>query len=141
MTSKEYKEVYEKASGTLSDNVRKIAFIGFGVVWMFKTSKDGISQIPNGLIAPAIWLIFCLLLDLFQYFVKFLIFSLLFKKEERYEKEESEKKNQGHWKGGSRIIDFFFYGKFLCLIIAAVQIAIYLFKEWGLGLGDLFLTR
>lgn len=66
-------ERYEFYTGKASDINRSMALAGIAVVWIFKSTSDGITSIPNELITPLIFLITALAVDLLQYIVGGLI--------------------------------------------------------------------
>jgi hypothetical protein len=88
MTLDALKDAYEGGTGTASENGRKLAYVGFAVIWIFKlTLPNGDPQIPRALWLPAVFLAVALLLDLFQYLLTGVVYFAYFR---RKEKEFSE---------------------------------------------------
>jgi hypothetical protein len=82
--------IYEKASGTLSNINRSIAFAGIGFIWIFVKVNDGYYSVPNELIFPAIFLGAALCCDMLQYIYKTTVWYALF----RVLEKKSDKKKQ-----------------------------------------------
>lgn len=75
---------YEGATGTASENGRKLAYVGFAVIWVFRESQT-VSElaIPRALWFPAIFLAIALVLDLLQYLLTATIYFIYFRKMEQ----------------------------------------------------------
>jgi hypothetical protein len=72
MKLQEAKEAFYDASGTLSENARKLAFVGIAIVWIFKTGDKGAAGISfsGTLLWPLGAFICALILDMSQYLYK-----------------------------------------------------------------------
>jgi hypothetical protein len=76
-TIDDYKKDYEYYTSKASEIGRSLALGGIAVIWIFKTtSTDGSLTIPSLLIAPLIWLVISLSLDLLQYVIGGLIWFI-----------------------------------------------------------------
>lgn len=85
----EAREAYEDASGKLSDINRQLCFAGFGIIWLYNMSGDGI-QIPKNLFLPGLLLIISLVLDVLQYVYTSLCWHIYYDKHTSPEKDEEE---------------------------------------------------
>lgn len=75
-----YKKDYEYYTSKASEIGRSLALGGIAVIWIFKTTSiDGDLSIPSLLIAPLIWLVISLSLDLMQYFIGGLIWLIYYR--------------------------------------------------------------
>ena len=80
-------ERYEFYTGKASDINRSLALAGIAVIWIFKSSSEGITSIPNTLITPLIFLIISLGVDLIQYIIGGLIWWIYFLYKEQQKKK------------------------------------------------------
>jgi hypothetical protein len=78
----EYKTVYEKTSGKLSEINRNIAFAGIAIIWIF-TKTDTQIVVPSELVLPAIFLVLSLIFDMLQYAYKTVIYAVVFRNKEK----------------------------------------------------------
>jgi hypothetical protein len=67
MTIKDAWDNYYFHTGTASDIVRQLAYVGFAIIWFFARSTTPMAKIPDGLRLTTILLLIVILLDLFQY--------------------------------------------------------------------------
>ena len=81
MTLQEAKEELYDASGTLSENVRKLAFAGIAVIWIFKVGEPSATQIalPAALLLALRAFVIALLLDVAQYLWKSTVWWLYYR--------------------------------------------------------------
>lgn len=76
----DYKKDYEYFTGKASEISRSLAFAGIALIWIFRNiSNDGRIEIPCLLIAPLIFLVITLSLDLLQYIVGGLIWFIYYR--------------------------------------------------------------
>lgn len=85
MKLREYKDVYKKTSGKLSDINRNIIFSGIALIWIF-TSQQEDQHIPDLLITPSILLAVALVCDMIQYIYKTIAFYIIYKCREKRSK-------------------------------------------------------
>lgn len=88
MTIKELKENSYKNSTKASDLIRKIAFAGIGIIWIFKIGNQGNYNIPLELYQPLMFLSISLLLDFLQYFILSIIWQVIFRMNENKNSNE-----------------------------------------------------
>ena len=101
------------------------------MIWIFKTTTDGDLTIPSHLIAPLIWLIISLSLDLLQYIIGGLIWLIYY----RY-KEYQIKKNQIQANEDIKapktlplIIHIIYWSKLFSIIIAYCLLLSFLYSK------------
>jgi hypothetical protein len=71
------RESYHFNSGTASSVARQAAFAGIAIIWVFNSpTKQLVVAIPQQLQAVALLLVICLALDLLQYVVSSIIWSV-----------------------------------------------------------------
>jgi hypothetical protein len=58
---------YQDYSAQASELSRKLGFSGIALIWVFKSSTDGVPTLPKPLFVPAFWIVLSLALDLMQY--------------------------------------------------------------------------
>lgn len=128
MKLKDSREAYYTSSAKTSDLVRQLSFAGFAIIWIFRIN-DQSDILPDDLVIPTLFLSITLILDLFQYLYKSILwgsFSRL--SEKKYHKLvnsvskedfEIEAKDWFNWP-----TNFFYYTKILVMLIGYI----YLFK-------------
>jgi len=67
MKLKDCRDTFYEFSGILSDNVRKLAFAGIAIVWIFKKGENGSYTIPDILKSAMFMFVISLSLDLLHY--------------------------------------------------------------------------
>lgn len=82
-------ERYEFYTGKASDINRSLALAGIAVIWIFKSTSDGVTSIPDELITPLIFLIISLATDLLQYIAGGLIWWIYYMYKERQKKKKN----------------------------------------------------
>jgi uncharacterized membrane protein YjfL (UPF0719 family) len=70
MKLEEIRNAYEELSGIASKINRQLAFAGTGIIWIFRVSTGEQTSLPEGLLWPAILLVFSLIIDILQYFLQ-----------------------------------------------------------------------
>lgn len=71
MKLEEAKQAFYDASGTLSENVRKLAFAGIAIIWIFRVGNTAANlAFPPSLLWPLIAFIIALIVDVAQYLYK-----------------------------------------------------------------------
>ncbi|AMC10222.1 hypothetical protein Lupro_02680 [Lutibacter profundi] len=78
-TIDDYKKDYEYFTGKASEINRSLALGGIAIIWIFKTTSNNVTSIPDILILPLIWLVVALGLDLLQYIVGGIIWWIYYK--------------------------------------------------------------
>jgi hypothetical protein len=79
MKLREWKQSKDKNTTKLSDINRNLAFVGLGLIWIFKTETSGHYAIPPELIGPSFLLVLALFLDFLQYLYLSFIWTIFFK--------------------------------------------------------------
>jgi hypothetical protein len=125
MKLKEYKEVYQEFSGKLSDNVRKLAFAGIAIVWIFKQEKEGTFILPYLLKLAMLMFVIALSFDLLQYVYQTLTWGIFYRHfEKKLPSEESELMASKYLNWPAI---FFFWSKVIALAVGYVLILKFLF--------------
>jgi hypothetical protein len=132
-TIDDYKKDYEYYTGKASEIGRSLALGGIAVIWIFKTtSTDGSLTIPSLLIAPLIWLVISLSLDLLQYVIGGLIWLIYY----RY-KEYQIKNNQIQATEDLKapkilplIIHIIYWSKLISIIVSYCLLLSFLYSEF-----------
>ena len=132
-TIDDYKADYEHYTGKASEISRGLAFAGIALIWIFKTtSEDGNIDIPNLLVAPLIWLVITLALDLLQYIGGGLIWLIYYRFKER-------QINKGVISADDDIkapkilpfiIHFFYWSKLISIVIAYILLLRFLYDAF-----------
>ena len=60
-------KTYRELTGQSSDIARKLNFSGIALIWVFRSSGDGLPALPRALFLPAFFIVLSLGLDLLQY--------------------------------------------------------------------------
>lgn len=84
---KTLQERYEYHTGKASDINRSLALAGIAVIWIFKSTTNGITSVPNLLITPLVYLVTTLGIDLIQYITGGLIWWIYFLHKEQQKKK------------------------------------------------------
>jgi hypothetical protein len=132
-TIDDYKKDYEYYTSKASEIGRSLALGGIAVIWIFKTtSTDGSLTIPSLLIAPLIWLVISLSLDLLQYVIGGLIWFIYY----RY-KEYQIKNNQIQATEDLKapkilplIIHIIYWSKLISIIVSYCLLLSFLYSEF-----------
>jgi hypothetical protein len=132
-TIDDYKKDYEYYTSKASEIGRSLALGGIAVIWIFKTtSTDGSLTIPSLLIAPLIWLVISLSLDLLQYVIGGLIWLIYY----RY-KEYQIKNNQIQATEDLKapkilplIIHIIYWSKLISIIVSYCLLLSFLYSEF-----------
>ena len=94
---KEYRSDFYALSGKASDATRQLALAGIAVVWIFKVQDGQNISVPRELLAPALFFVVALALDLLQYALASLIWEgFLHYHSKHGAKDEDEV--DAHWK-------------------------------------------
>ena len=89
MKLKDCRETFYEFSGKLSDNVRKLAFAGIAIVWIFKQGNNGNFSIPDALKSVMLMFVISLSLDLLHYIWQTIVWGSF------YTYKENELKHDG----------------------------------------------
>lgn len=90
MKIEDYKKDYYELSGKLSDNVRKLAFAGIAIVWIFKQEKDGTFMLPQLLKLAMLMFVLALSFDLLQYIYQTIIWGAFHRYHENKIRQDEE---------------------------------------------------
>lgn len=74
-----WKQSKDKNTTKLSDLNRNLAFVGIGLIWIFKTEVTGHYSIPIELVKPSFLFVLALFLDFLQYLYLSVIWTIFFK--------------------------------------------------------------
>lgn len=128
MKLKDSREAYYISSAKTSDLVRQLSFAGFAIIWIFRIN-DQSDILPDNLVIPTLLLSITLILDLFQYLYKSILWGAFSRLSEKKfqnldtpvnkEDFEIEAEDWFNWP-----TNFFFYAKILVMLIGYI----YLFK-------------
>ena len=81
MKFNEARDAFYDASGKVSELVRNLSFIGFGIIWIFKDAKS-VPLIPEDLKLPILLFAITISLDLLQYVAKTITWGIFIHIEE-----------------------------------------------------------
>jgi len=123
MKVKDYKKEYQEFSGKLSDNVRKLAFAGIAIVWIFKQGENGSYTIPSILKTVMLLFVITLSFDLLQYICQTIIWGIFHR---YYETKFSEDYELTASKYFNWPAIFFFWSKVIALVIGYVFMLMFL---------------
>jgi hypothetical protein len=127
MKLEEYKKDSYEFSKSTSDLVRQFAFAGIAIIWIFKYEKPIDHLIPVQLFKPLLLLIVTLALDLLQYLIPSIIWTLFYKYHEKkgrnneYELKANKSYSRPGW--------LFYYGKIITLAIAYILITNFILNK------------
>ena len=120
-----YRNKSYSLSKTLSENVRKLAFAGIAIIWIFKTTNsEGNNVLPMELIYPMMLILASLVSDTMQYLFGSLMWDRYCNKKRREGKTCESEVNPSSLI--PRVMKIFYILKVLFVIIAYIQITIYL---------------
>jgi len=129
-TLEDYKQAYYDFTGLTSASARQLAFAGIAIIWIFRNGGSGGLVLPHDLLYPSAFFVVSLAADLFQYFVSSAIWGIFHRvKEKEFEKgslpEDSILKAPVYLNWPNLA---FFYVKVLCVLIAYVQMFVFILK-------------
>lgn len=117
---------YYESSGTLSELVRKLAYTGIAIIWIFKTGDNLSFVIPQDLL----WgMYFCgatLFFDVFQYAWKTIIFGYWHRKLEKIPDKNKPNKHP-RWFNWPTI--FFLWAKFALVLNGYYYLVVFFIKS------------
>jgi len=128
MTLKEAREIYYKASGTLSEVTRQLSLAGVAVIWIFKAGEANAAGIKfEGAIRWSLMLfIWALAFDLLHYAYKSAAWGILHRLKEKQKADPFDAPDAINW---STLV--FFWGK-VALTSAAYSCLLYgVAKQFG----------
>jgi len=132
-TIDDYKKDYEYYTGKASEIGRSLALGGIAVIWIFKTtSSDGSLKLPSLLLAPLIWLVITLVLDLMQYIVGGLIWLIYYRYKEFQIKKDKIQANDNIEAPNVLpiIIHLIYWSKLISIIVAYCLLLSFLYSEF-----------
>jgi hypothetical protein len=99
MTRKDAREIYSKASGTLSDVTRKLGLAGVAIVWIFKVGESNAAGVEfrREFFLPLVLFILALGLDLLQYTYKSAAWAIFHRLKEREKSDDFEAPDAINW--------------------------------------------
>ncbi len=127
MKLEEYKKDSYEFSKLASDLVRQFAFAGIAIIWIFKYEKPIEHLIPVELFKPLLFLIITLALDLLQYLIPSIIWTIFYKYHENkgrksdYELKANKLLSIPGW--------VFYFGKIIILSLAYIQIIKFILQK------------
>lgn len=126
----EIRSHYSYFTGKASDISRSLAFGGIAVIWIFKTTTDTKIMLPVALLAPLIWFVGGLALDLLQYIFGGLIWWAYYRIKERQHKKRrwSSDGNMNAPAVLPGIIHVFYWSKLVCVLVGYAYLLVYM---WG----------
>lgn len=127
MKIKDYIDAHNEFTQIASNVNRQLMFSGIAVIWLFKYTDDSSKfNLPSILLIPLLLLVFGLILDLFQYIAASIIWYFFYRELEKDSNinETTEIESSPNY---VKFLNIFFYGKFVCIIIAYFLIIFYLF--------------
>lgn len=124
----DYREVYYEATATASDISRQAAYAGIALIWLFCNLSDGFLSIPKGLLLPIAMLIIGLLLDIFQYLYKSILWGWFCRNNESKcgTEEDPELSVPTYYNWPTLAL---FWLKILAVILAYLLVLIYVFEK------------
>lgn len=127
MKLEEIRKDYERYSTKVSDLNRKLIFAGIAVIWIFRVTSSGKTEIPKELITPLFWFILSLGADILQYIIQSLIWYFYYSNKKRKLKcdnTEQQIVNEPEW---PNIFSWLLWiTKVGATVFAYVKLAIYL---------------
>ena len=117
MLVSDYKKEYQKFSGKLSDNTRKLAFAGIAIVWIFKQGGNGTFILPDLLKLAILMFVITLSFDLLQYICQTIIWGIFHRHYEKKFKGDYELTAPKYFNWPAI---FFFWSKVIVLIAGYV---------------------
>src|SRR3989442_3973722 len=99
MTRKEAREIYSKASGTLSEVTRNLSLAGVAIIWIFKVGGSDAANVKfqSGFFGPLTAFILALGFDLLQYTYKSAAWAIFHRIQERNKNENFEAPDAINW--------------------------------------------
>ena len=134
MRFRECSEFYTRFSSKASDVARQLAFAGIGIVWVFRSTKDG--SVPTGLLLPLALFSVTLGLDLLQYISASIMWGRLkrtWKKKWFKEKEElGIESDRDYFLPRLHLLPqtIFFVLKQATILLAYILTASFVWSEW-----------
>ena len=126
-----YQDRYYKFTEIASEVNRKAAFAGIAVIWVFKTSIDGVDTPPEELLIPLALFSLGLTLDLLQYVVASAIWAAFFRYHDARRSTADEDPDLSHSPALSLPIYLFFVLKFFFVISAYAALSFFLVAAWA----------
>lgn len=124
MKLEEYKNDSYEFSKSASELVRQFAFAGIAIILIFKIEKPIDHLLPTELFKPLLFLVFTLCLDLFQYLIPSLIWTIFYWYHEKKGKKSNTEIKANRWYSIPGWLCYI--GKFILLIIAYIFITRYI---------------
>ena len=111
-----YRQAAEDFTGLASTAARTLALSGIAIIWIFKHDGENGPQLPPELLAPALWLVISLSLDLLQYVTGAVVWTIFHRYHEvKGRMPEDKVSSSPFW---PRVLDTLF-----CAKVAAVGVA------------------
>ncbi|HBS88062.1 MAG: hypothetical protein A2W91_09890 [Bacteroidetes bacterium GWF2_38_335] len=138
MKLENYKKDAQYFTGKLSDINRYLAFVGIGIIWIFRTDLNGVKVFPEEyiiqreLILPLGLFIISLLLDFIQYTYSSVVWSIFYRIHEKRKRKNPDDYLIDDIKAPSYLSNIsyicFFYPKIIVNFIGYVYLMGYIFK-------------
>jgi len=99
MTRKDAREIYSKASGTLSEVTRNLSLAGVAIIWIFKAGGSNAANVEfrGEFFWPLVLFILALGFDLLQYTYKSAAWGIFHRLKERQKADEFEAPDAINW--------------------------------------------
>jgi hypothetical protein len=122
------RDKYYEASGTLSENARKLSFAGIAVIWIFKRQSENVVVLPQILTTALLFFVACLTFDLAQYIYQSVVWCRFHDQKEN-ELNHNEKVEFLAPKRFTVVANLLLVSKVLLVVIGYVCMLIFLADE------------
>lgn len=131
MKLKDLTKTVDYYSEKVSELVRKFAFAGIAIIWVFKLDSDSSSLLPKDLIHPLLFIFFSLIFDLLHYLISTLTYYIILRGHEKKGKKADD--DIGKIKKENNYVGWAFWTlKLSFLIIAYTLIGCFIINKIGL---------
>ena len=126
MELKEYKNKSHEYTAKASEIARQLNFAGIGIIWIIRTSNDNLELSNSVILVPLILISISLIFDFFQYFFGGVIWINFYRQKEKEGISRDSDVLSESWR--NRVLYFFYYLKFIFMLIAYIFIIKALFN-------------
>lgn len=127
MKLKDFRKDAHSFTEKLSNINRNLAFAGIAIIWVFKIQEKQNIIIPRDLLIPLYFIIISLVLDLSQYLIGSIAWTIFHRYKEKKGIEDETDLKAPRWI--SNILYFIFFLKVVFNIFAFIFLFIYISKE------------
>jgi hypothetical protein len=121
------RDQYSYFSRKASEYVRQLGFAGLALIWLFRIETDKQWHIPRELLAPGIWIVIALGLDLLHYTSGALLWGMFHRTQDKTGIPEDKKIVAPRWINWPGLL--FFWGKIFVTCVAYGLIFQFLFSR------------